>query len=80
MSTPQKVHLGIILGMVACIIVTLLFPSGVYFLLAWCILAGIVYFRLKCEKCGRRIITQPYLGGLGWNWGVCTHCSPRQEK
>ena len=80
MSTPQKVHLGLALVGVACLIAATMFPYGVHLLIAWVILANIICLTLKCEKCGQRIATQNSTGTRGWNWGICTRCHPRKEK
>jgi hypothetical protein len=80
LSTPQKVHLGIVLAGVACLISAMVFPYGVPLIIVWVILANIICFTLKCEKCGQRIVTQQSSGSRGWNWGVCAHCDHRQEK
>lgn len=81
MSTPQKVHLCIVLAGAGCLIAATMCPYGVPLILGWVILGNIIACTLKCEKCGRRLTTSPNpFVTRGWGWGVCGHCDHRQEK
>ena len=80
LSRPQKIHLGLILVGVACLVSTLFTHYGLFLLMGWVVLATILMNLVKCEKCGRRIVTENATGTRGWNWGMCGHCHPREKK
>lgn len=80
MCYPQKVHLGITLAAIVCIIAGSMVPYGFAFIFVWMILGNIIAYTLKCEKCGKRLATTKWNGARGWGWGICDHCGHHQKK
>ena len=56
-STPEKVHAGIAIAGIACVIVGSMIPHGFALMFVWMIFANLIAHALKCERCGKRLTT-----------------------